>query len=703
MGLPSFRGLSNIEPLGSGGMGTVFRAWQVDLERPVAVKVLHQALQQEPKLREQFTREAHILARLEHPGIVGVHYTGESESGPYYVMRLVEGVSVDRHLAGASPSSIATVFRSIAEALAAAHREGVLHRDVKPANILVDAAGRPILVDFGLATCTLAGAATSTDDNSIAGTPDYLAPELFAGHGPSPASDIYALGATLYTTLTGRVPFGAGDLGEKLRAIRDDDPVLPRALRPEVPRPLQAICMKAMERSPADRYGSADELARDFDRFLKGDQVQALPLRTHSMLRRKIDSHLADHADWLELGLIDEGQRANLQHAYEHLDEQQRGLLRGVLTSLPNMLLLVGILLSVFGPVLLQALAWDQQGSLFRITLPVAPLVLLATIGVRQWRSLDRRRGAACLFGMALLVIPAAFALADLLPALRAITDEAGTLHSIRPGQLWLPPYDAPDWVHRGARLLDWKLLVTALATFAVGATLYRFTRSAAFLWIICFSAMSSVALAALLAGWHELPLVVRWLLASLGSLATVLTGLAFDRTWRRDGARPFYGLGFIALLSVALEFSEAGMPISFLRVPGIDQEAWSGVFHGLVFFAAGLAMHGRGTQLLRHVAGLPLFVGFMIVFSALMAMADHRSLLHEILLVAACIVFLLVGLMLHRNFLVLPAAIALPLAVGHVSQRHVDALWAWSAAVLIGGATLVLLSFRLSARRRPT
>lgn len=696
----SFPGLSGFSRLGAGGMGTVFRAWQDDLGRAVAVKTLRAELVERAALREQFAREAHILAQLDHQGIVPVHYAGETESGPYYVMRLVEGESVDRHLDGAPPSEVASVFRSIADALAAAHREGVLHRDVKPENVLVEASGRPILVDFGLSTQTLVGEVGSAEEG-IVGTPDYLAPELLAGTGGSVASDVYALGATLYQALTGSAPFPVEDLGEKLRAIREEDPPLPRALRPEVPKPLQAICLKAMERSPADRYPSAEEMRRDLDRYLAGDPVQTQPERSRSLLLRKIGRHLEDCAEWEEQGLIDERQRAALQYSYEHLDEQQRGLLRGVLGSLPDLLLLAGMLVIVFGPVLLQVIAWNELGSFGRLALPTAPLLLLLALGAQRWRRLDRKRGVACLLGAALLAIPSAFALTDLVPALRAVTDAQGVLHPVVPGRLWLPGEGEPAWVHAGARLLDWKLLGAAALALGMTAWLYRRTRAAAFLWILCFAAAGAILPAAQLAGWRELPLGVRWVLANLGALGAIACGLPLDRAWRRDRAAPFYGLGFLWLVVSAMVYAGEGLPLTLIGLGNeLEQEAGSVALHGLGIVTAGLIAHRRGTALLQRMTGAPLLLGFLFVLGGLSGLSGEGGTVWEVLLVASSVAFLLTGLVLHRNSLVLPAAIALPVTVGSVSQRHVDALWAWSAAVVIGGAALVLLGFRLSALR---
>jgi serine/threonine-protein kinase len=683
-------------------MGSVWRAWQNDLSRPVAVKTLRTDLCRDARLREMFVREAHILARLDHPGIVPVYSSGTTEQVPYYVMRLVEGTRVDRYLEGKPAAEVADVFRGVAQALATAHKANVLHRDVKPDNVLVEATGRAVLVDFGLSTRSIPGMQCSAEE-VIVGTPDYLAPELLSGAGASPASDVYALGVTLYTTLAGRVPFPIEDLSAKLHAIRTDDPPLPRTLRADVPKPLQAICLKAMERAPADRYASADEFARDLDRFAKGDIVRALPVRSRSLLRRKIELHLTELADWSEQGLLDDAQWKNLRYAYEHIDERERGLLRGVLSSIPNLLLLIGILLSVFGPVLLQALTWDAQDEWVRLALPAIPLALLSGVGARRWRLQDRRRAVACLMGSALLVAPLAFALADLVPDLRSVVDARGVSHSVRPGELWLPERRAPSWMLEGAKLLEWKLLLTASANLVASVMLYRRTRAAAFLWIAALAGIGATMLAALVAGWRDLPLATRWLLAILGSLGTIGLGLGFDKSFRRDRAFPFYALGFSALIVAALVYSDENMPMSLAGVTDSHVGApWSSVFHALAFTAGGIVVCERGALLVRQGAGAVLCSGFLLMINGLVQLVldSRRSTLCEVLLVAACVGYLILGLIVHRNSLVLLAAIALPIAVGAVSQRHLRALWAWSGAVVIGGAALVVLSFSISSQR---
>jgi hypothetical protein len=689
---PHFPGLSRVERLSSGGMGTVFRAWQEDLARPVAVKTLRDDLRGDATLHERFGREAQILARLDHPGIVPVYDSGRTANGPYYVMRLVEGRFISEALKDRPATEIATAFRDVALALSTAHAAGVLHCDLKPDNVLVEGSGRAVLVDFGLATRR--GAPSS--DRGVAGSIDYLAPELLQGAVATESSDVYALGATLYATLTGTVPFPHASLDAKLRAIREDEPRLPREIRPDVSKALQAICLKAMERAPADRYGSARDLASDLDRFVRGDVVQALPVRSRSLLRRKIELHLAEVSSWAEQGLLDEQQLSALQGAYEKVETRERGLLRGTLGSLENVLLFVGILICVFGPVLLLTITWDEQAAALRLLLPALPLALLAGAGLWRWRAQDHHRAVVCWFGATLLVPAFAFALSDFVPALHSIRDAAGVAHAVRPGDLWDPAADAPDWMRTGARLLEWKLLLCAAVTLAAALVLYKRTRAAAFLWVALLAGGGALVCGARVFGWSLLPVGWRWAFALGGSLGTIGIGVGFDRRFRRDRALPFYGLGFVASVVAVLTYLDSGVPVIWLGVANkVTATNVSTVLHGLLFTALGLAVHTRGAPLLRQGAGFPLVAGFALAMIGMTSRATTGGVSAEIAVVGVCLAYLLLGLYVNRNSLVLISAIILPLAVGAMSQRHVHALWAWSASIVLGGATLVVLGLR--------
>jgi hypothetical protein len=334
-----------------------------------------------------------------------------------------------------------------------------------------------------------------------------------------------------------------------------------------------------------------------------------------------------------------------------------------------------------------------------RLLLPGAPLALLLGLGVARWRAQDRRRAVACLAGAALLALPFAFALADLVPALRTVVDDAARTHAVLPGDFWLPGEYAPPWIRAGARLLEWKLLFAGGAALAVAVGCFQRTRSMVFLWFACLDGLLAALCGARLAGWTDLPAGVRYVLVPLGALATVAAGHQLEQGSRRLRAQPFLGIGFLTLILWTIAFAGSGLPASWLGATGTRAATWSFVLHGLGFTAAGVLQHARGTSLLRATAGAPLFVGFLFALPGFFGLAREHLLGYELLLVAACMTFLLLGLALHRNMLVLPAAIALPVTVGSVTQRHIDGLWAWSLVVVLGGAMLVLLSFRVSRR----
>src|SRR5580658_4668256 len=253
--LPKLRYFGDYELLGEiarGGMGVVYRAKQVSLERTVAVKMMRPGLLATPAEIRRFYAEAKTAARLQHPNIVAIHEVGEFEGLHYFSMDFVEGPSLDALVRERPLSSMeaARYVQVLAEAVQYAHAQGILHRDLKPSNVLVDAAGRPRVTDFGLAR-PLDGDEGSTAAGTVMGTPAYMPPEQAAGQHErlSPASDVYSLGAILYELLTGRPPFRAGSQMETVRMVLEERPAPPRDLNPEIRRELEAICLRCWRRS----------------------------------------------------------------------------------------------------------------------------------------------------------------------------------------------------------------------------------------------------------------------------------------------------------------------------------------------------------------------------------------------------------------------------------------------------------------------
>jgi TolB-like protein/Flp pilus assembly protein TadD len=267
-----------LEVIGRGGQGTVFRARQKSLNRTVALKVISLGQSASKAHLKRFRREAEAVASLDHSGIVPIYEVGERDGSCYFSMKFVEGGQLDR-VVRRKPMSIrqaAELVAKVARTVHYAHEHGILHRDIKPGNVLLDAKGEPLLTDFGLARL-VEFESTITRTMEVMGTPSYMAPEQAVGNNAavSSATDVYGLGAVLYQLLTGQPPFAGGTSYETIRLLLDTEPRQPRVLNSKISRDLSTICLKCLEKDPKRRYSSALALAEDLDRWLKHEPIQA--------------------------------------------------------------------------------------------------------------------------------------------------------------------------------------------------------------------------------------------------------------------------------------------------------------------------------------------------------------------------------------------------------------------------------------------
>ena len=267
-----------LEEIGRGGQGVVFRAWQRSLSRTVAVKIIGIGQLTTSAHLKRLRREAEAAAKLNHPGIVPVYEVGERDGTYYFSMRFVEGDCLDEVVSRGSISvrAAAELIAKVARTVHYAHEHGILHRDIKPGNILLDANGEPHLTDFGLARLVEHGS-TVTGSLEIMGTPSYMAPEQAVGNnaGVNKATDVYGLGAVLYELLTGHPPFAGGTTYETIHLLLDSEPRQPRLWNRKVDRDLSAVCLKCLEKNPRYRYLSALELAEDIERWLWHEPIRA--------------------------------------------------------------------------------------------------------------------------------------------------------------------------------------------------------------------------------------------------------------------------------------------------------------------------------------------------------------------------------------------------------------------------------------------
>lgn len=272
-----------IDVIGQGGMGVVYRARQQKLDRIVAIKVLRSA-GITGEARERFHMEAESVAILDHPNIVPIYEIGEVDNVFYFSMKLIDGTSLEDAISDFPDDIHATVHKmiTIAKAVHHSHQNGILHRDLKPANILIDSKGTPFVTDFGIAK-KLEADTSATQTGQILGTPAYLSPEQAeAGTAKlTTATDVYGLGAILYEMLTGQRVIPSQSLVDALKMIAESDPTSPRSLNPRIDRDLENICLHCLQKSPIDRYASADAFASDLERWLRNEPVTARPIRAH--------------------------------------------------------------------------------------------------------------------------------------------------------------------------------------------------------------------------------------------------------------------------------------------------------------------------------------------------------------------------------------------------------------------------------------
>jgi WD40 repeat protein/serine/threonine protein kinase len=268
-----------LDEIGRGGMGVVYRARNLSLDRVVCVKMILQGRLAEQQQIDRFVGEAQAMAALRHPNIVAVHDVGHQDDQYFFAMEYIDGKTL-AELVRSGPlatEQVVGIVREVAAAIAYAHEQGVLHRDLKPSNIIVDDHGHPHVSDFGLARRLETGSLTTT--GALAGTPSYMAPEqTHGGRSANVACDIYGLGAILYECITARAPFQGNTPLDTLLQVRTDDPVRPSLLNQHLSPDLETICLKCLAKSPTERYATAGEVVSELDRFSRGEPIRARPI-----------------------------------------------------------------------------------------------------------------------------------------------------------------------------------------------------------------------------------------------------------------------------------------------------------------------------------------------------------------------------------------------------------------------------------------
>jgi serine/threonine protein kinase len=386
-------------------MGRVLLAFDEALGRKVAIKTLAPRYAEDAVVRARFMNEARATARLSHPNIARIYNLGPPNEEPHFVMELLEGGPLTTAAAPLSFHQKAALMLKVAAAVQFLHGHGILHRDLKPANILVGPDLEPKLLDFGLALDLGAGQRLSRI-GEIAGTTEYLSPKQAAGlRELGVRSDIFSLGSVLYELLTGERPFRGESTGELLEAIRTQDPVLPRRRSPSIPRDLQNICLKALEKDPADLYASAAGMADDLRRFLAGEAVHAEPAAYARMIAGRAGQHLRDLESWRGEQVISEGEYTAIRKRYDRLLEREDAwILEARRLTLSQVALYLGAWILAVGAAFLTLFQYPSLAGAPSVALAWTAAAPMAWIGARHWRRGQFRVAIAYLLAFCVLV-----------------------------------------------------------------------------------------------------------------------------------------------------------------------------------------------------------------------------------------------------------------------------------------------------------
>lgn len=735
--LSSIPGLTIREKIGSGGMGAVYKAYQPTLDRTVALKTVRPEYVTKAGL-ELFQREAQVLAKIRHPKIVHILEFHPEYAIPYILMEYVDGIPLDEALRGRPWKEQVALFKEVVATVIGAHDQGVVHGDLKPSNILVDRRSQPFVLDFGLARLTRSQGQLPDGPKASGGTPAFLAPEVLGG-GPSTfQSDVFALGVTLYFLLTGVLPFRG-----QMFAL-EGDPRLPLEHNPNIPEPLQRICLKAMEFNPDERYQTAEMLHADLARFQAGKAIYVRPTLYKTGLDGRIQNHLADLQLWEKEGLVSQREMDVLVLPYDQLRGQDSPWLsetRRVLTG--PMLMRIGAWLVLAGVLLWPVFFWSKLSQTERVATAAVPTGVMATLGAWFLLHKNRRNALACLGSFAMLhfvlvlVLFSEFgwlrfpqpplwelwgsAVKHGLPKdrefqlLRGIQDE---MH--RPGEIpealrqRQAQLDELEKLEANLRSLDVFILsnsqiLASLAMVTMCLALLMFLLKAPFLAPWLTAAILGLTSAGLLLVGDKARLLtedIAWVAVHYLGVSAMLFFVGWyieERTTPRV-ARYFYWTGTILFVLAAVAIAAFGTQEWFKEKLSLQNKIFNFwlMAYSVPFFLCGFLSERYGTEGQRNLAWFYYYLFPMFLFFPLNVLVGEGWELislggkpldtYEAAYLLACIALLALGRFLHTKVFILVGLWGIVFFVFRMTFRHLQDYLSWPWVVgLLGGALVVV------------
>lgn len=687
--------------IGRGGMGRVLLAVDEALGRTVAIKTLAERYAGDPELRARFMAEARATARLNHPNIVRIYNLGPAEEPPHFVMEYVEGAPLTRAAARLTWEQRAELMRKVALAVEFLHGRGILHRDLKPGNILVGTDLEPKLVDFGLAL-DLGAQQRLSRAGDVAGTPGYLSPEQASGERQLDArSNVFSLGGVFYELLTCQPPFQGDTARDLLRRIREEDPVLPRRIDPAIPRDLQNICLKALEKEPARRYGSAREMADELRRFLAGEAVLAEPAAYARLMTGTVGQHLRDLDNWRHEQIISDAEHSGIRKRYERLLEREDAWIMAVRRlTLPQVSLYLGGWILAVGAALVAFFPYPSLRGVPEVLAVWAAAAPTAWIGTRTWRRGNYRVAIAYLLAFCLLA-PVAMLVA--FEELRLFT---GLTH----GNTGLELFYRLNAAKKATNAQLWWSLAAGLP---VCWAMRRFTRAPVF--SLMFAAMAALLYLATLLRMGMLDCLDddpgRFFFRLIpGAVLFLVAGYVFERLGKPDDSRYFYPFGvaftWAALSGLAGFHKPYSDWIRRLAPWTRGQEEYLFLINAGIYFMLDRLADRFQSEQVRMVGRSFRFViaGHVLVSLWLLGLNDSSPVaeqhLFEWLLVGAACAFVFASIPRQMKNFFVSGMLFLAIGIYRVQQEVFPGRAFWPVLLVVAGLALMLAATNYAALR---
>lgn len=694
--------------IGSGGMGRVLLGRDEALGRTVAVKVLHSRFIDNALLRTRFMQEARAMAQLRHPNIVHIYHLGQPDEIPHFVMEYVEGSALTEAIRPLSLDQKVELMLKVVRAVDFLHQHQIVHRDLKPGNILVGPGLEPKILDFGLARqedggrhLTLAG--------QIMGTPDYFSPEQARGEQTLDArTDIFSLGIILYQLLTGRLPFHGEQISEQVRSICEQDPVLPRRINGNVPGELQNVCLKALEKNPADRYQSAREMADDLAHYLAGEPVQATPTSYARIIAGKIEQHLRDLEGWRHDRILSIYEFDAFRKHYDRLtDREDAWILEVRRLTFSQVTSYLGAWVLVVGAMLVEMFHYDHLSPSAAVLLAAAASVTTAGIGIVCWKRARFRIALPYLLAFCLLLPVVMLIAMDKWHLWTAFTRGDRELEFFN-----LFPVAQPEGDLRPTNAQLWWSLALSLPAYV---WLRRFTKASVFsLAFAVMGALLTFVTLLLMGAIKWFPDHPGWFFLRLIPAALVFFGLAavIERRNHPADSRHFYPVAvfftFLALSGIAGFHQPYADWLKRLVPATHGQLEYLFIINALIYLAIQSLSERFGSPQMRTVAKVFRFVipGHVLTSLLLLGLSasdkfdggksvDWRfeTRFFEVMLPLAALLFVFGSIPKQMKNFFATGLLFLAIGIVRLQQGMFDNNAAWPISLLLAGLLLMYLA----------